>query len=63
MDKFLKDGQHEVFIHNEEINERTKELLNTKINPINIREQFDNIILDIYALGKASPDEIEDALP
>lgn len=58
MDKFLEGCQEQVFINNEKYDDKTKELLNTRIAPINIREQIDNIILNIYALGKLSTEQI-----
>lgn len=61
MDKFLKDCQNTVCMNNEEINIKNRKLFNTKINPINIRE-LDNIILEVYTLGKLSHDEIESKL-
>lgn len=41
---------------------QNKRLLNSKINPIGIREQLDNIILDIYSIGQLSTDQIEEKL-
>lgn len=60
MDRFLNDCQEEIFINNEEIDSKTKELLETRISPTNIRDQLGNIILEIYALGRLSIDQIEE---
>lgn len=62
MEQFLNDCTNEIFINDEQAEQKTRELLNTRISPINIREQVDNIILEIYALGKLNTEEIEDKL-
>lgn len=62
MEWFLKDCQEKTYINEVEIRTRTKELLNSRISPTNIREQFDNIILEIYTLGQLSTDQIEQEL-
>lgn len=59
MDRFLNDCQEEIFINNEEIDSKTKELLETRISPTNIRDQLGNIILEIYALGRLSIDQLK----
>lgn len=62
MEQFLDDCTNNIFINDQEADQRTIELLKTTISPVNIRDQFDNIILEIYALGKLKAEEIEEKL-
>lgn len=62
MEQFLEDCQENVWINKEKTEDKIRELLNTRISPLNIRQQIDDIFLEIYSLGTLSADQVEERL-